>query len=406
MSEWTETTLGTVMTAVDVRNRDRVMSLVLSVTEGRGIIPQTEVFKKRIATDDTSKYKIIEPLDIAWNPYLLWTGAIGQWLGDEPGVTSPVYPVYRCREDQDARFWGLVLECGRLTPYFDSRAIGSIQRRRRTTPEVFTAAPVEAPPLPMQERIVEVIGAVDDQIAALDAEAAALGSVINSILDAYSDVGDGKTRPLDELTTSIGSGPSWAATDESDRPREGALPVIKITNTRPDGSIDLNTMAYVSGLPATTRVIGPSSLVMIRTNGNRSRIGNTYMPSDEMHGLAVSAFQFIIEALDSDTKDHLFVALRSPRVQKLMSENASGSTGLGNLAVRWLKTLEVPWPDAITREERVKTVAAADTRLTATRAEAERLRAVRASLLSSLLTPPGEPGHINVEMIEQEAVGG
>lgn len=72
----------------------------------------------------------------------------------------------------------MLLEGGVLTPYFDSRAIGSIARRRRTTMPVFEEAPTFIPPLPMQERMVEVISAVDDQVAALDAEAGALTAVL------------------------------------------------------------------------------------------------------------------------------------------------------------------------------------------------------------------------------------
>jgi type I restriction enzyme S subunit len=163
-------------------------------------------------------------------------------------------------------------------------------------------------------------------------------------------------KALGDLCPVIGSGPSWAAKDESSVPSEGAMTVLKITNTRPDGSIDLSELSYVSGLPARTKVIGATSLVMIRTNGNRERIGNVYLPSEEVHGAAVSAFQFILDALDAETRDYLYLVLRSPGIQHLMSESASGSTGLGNLAVRWLKTLEIPWPDAPVRKSQVAVI--------------------------------------------------
>lgn len=178
MSEWERSTLGEVLTEIKDKNADGSIDLVLSVTERRGIIPQTDVYKKRIATDDVTGYKVLSPGDIAWNPYLLWCGAIGQWLGDEPGVTSPVYPVYRAVAGQDSRFWGLVLESGHLTDYFDSTAIGSISRRRRTTPSVFEEAVVEVPPLAEQRRIVDVMAAVDAQIEALEVEASALATSV------------------------------------------------------------------------------------------------------------------------------------------------------------------------------------------------------------------------------------
>jgi len=249
----------------------------------------------------------------------------------------------------------------------------------------FYAATVTLPPAPIQDRIVEVIGAVDDQITALHAEAEATERLRDSLIDEFTSVAADDTKSLGELCSVISSGPSWAAKDESPVPSEGALTVLKITNTRPDGSIDLSELAYVAGLPARTKVIGPTSLVMIRTNGNRKRIGNVYLPPAEIHGAAVSAFQFTLDAVDTETRDYLYLALRSPAIQHLMSESASGSTGLGNLAVRWLKTLEIPWPDALVRESQVQSVRSIDAKLAATRAEAARLREVRAGLLSGLL---------------------
>lgn len=124
---------------------------------------------------------------------------------------------------------------------------------------------------------------------------------------------------------------------------------------------------------------------MIRTNGNRARIGNVYLPSDELHGAAVSAFQFTLDATDVETRDYLYLVLRSPRIQHKMSESASGSTGLGNLAVRWLKTLEVPWPDVESRKAQIEMVQAVDANIAATRTEVGVLRDVRTALLSGLL---------------------
>lgn len=200
--------------------------------------------------------------------------------------------------------------------------------------------------------------------------------VRDGLMDEFTGGASSDTQALGDLCPVIGSGPSWAAKDESSVPSEGALTVLKITNTRPDGSIDLSELAYVAGLPARTKVIGPTSLVMIRTNGNRQRIGNVYLPPEEVHGAAVSAFQFILDALDADTRDYLYMVLRSPGIQHLMSESASGSTGLGNLAVRWLKTLEIPWPDDQVRKSQVKVIGAVDDQIAALDKEARALDAL------------------------------
>ena len=136
---WIEATLREALEPIAIHPNGKDFPLVLSVTEKRGIIPQTEIFKHRIATDDISKYKVLEPMDIAYNPYLLWCGAIGQWKGTEAGVVSPVYECFRVKSNCEPRYLGYIFETGILTNYFDALAIGSIVRRRRTIPSDFIA---------------------------------------------------------------------------------------------------------------------------------------------------------------------------------------------------------------------------------------------------------------------------
>jgi restriction endonuclease S subunit len=164
---WIEATLREALEPIAIHPNGKDFPLVLSVTEKRGIIPQTEIFKHRIATDDISKYKVLEPMDIAYNPYLLWCGAIGQWKGTEAGVVSPVYECFRVKSNCEPRYLGYIFETGILTNYFDALAIGSIVRRRRTIPSDFIAAPIQLPPLSEQKRIVDLISSVDTYIKAL-----------------------------------------------------------------------------------------------------------------------------------------------------------------------------------------------------------------------------------------------
>jgi restriction endonuclease S subunit len=164
---WVEATLRDALEPIAHRPEGKDYPLVLSVTEKRGIIPQTEIFNHRIATDDISKYKVLEPMDIAYNPYLLWCGAIGQWQGTEAGVVSPVYECFRVKSNCEPRYMGYIFETGILTNYFDALAIGSIVRRRRTIPSDFIAAPIQLPPRPEQKRIVDLISSVDTYIEAL-----------------------------------------------------------------------------------------------------------------------------------------------------------------------------------------------------------------------------------------------
>ena len=383
--EWVETTLGKVLDPVKDRVGESESMQILSVTEKRGIIPQEQVFKKRIATEDISKYKVLRPLDIAYNPYLLWTGAVGQWLGSEPGATSPVYECFRAKEEVDPRYIGLVLESGLLTPYFDSTAIGSIRRRRRTTPAVFNAASISLPPLPVQRRIVDLMAHLDNHLANLQTERDAAAQLLSSLLSGWDNrVSHAPLRQFGDLCTPR-SGPSWKSSEETAHKTDGAKRVIKITNTRPDGSLDMSDETYVVGLPESVKLLNDRSLIIVRTNGNRDRIGNVYRPTPDAYGCAVSAFQFQAECESSDARDWLFWWLTSPARQRAMSEAASGTTGLGNLAAGWLKKMQVPWPTASERADLLAPVEALSTLIQNLGVEYNDTRILRSATLQELL---------------------
>lgn len=353
------------------------------LNRGRGLLYRDPVSGNATAYKKLNK---IGPSVLIYSRLKAFEGAITVTPNDLPeSFASQEFPTFSFTAHANPDFFRILTTTQRIWDALQGASKGMGGRRERVKPSDFLNIVMDIPPLSIQERIVEIIGTVDAQIAALDAESEAVTRVRERLLEQFANAAPGSTELLGELCTVIGSGPSWSAKDESSVPSEEARTVLKITNTKPDGSFDLSELAYVAGLPANTKVIGPTSLVMIRTNGNRNRIGNVYLPPEEVHGAAVSAFQFTLDAIDVETRDYLYVMLRSPRIQHLMSESASGSTGLGNLAVRWLKTLEIPWPEAGIRMAQVGAVRAADAHIAAIRLEARALRNLRAGMLSGML---------------------
>jgi type I restriction enzyme S subunit len=353
------------------------------LNRGRGLL-----YREPVAGSSTSYKQLnrISPGVLIYSRLKAFEGAITVTPDDLPeSFASQEFPTFSFASEADPDFFRILTTTQRVWDALQAVSKGMGGRRERVKPSDFLEIVMDIPPLPLQKRIVEVIGAVDDQVDALNAEIKAATRVRDGILDEFAASHTGKTRKLGELCPVIGSGPSWAAKDESSTPSREATVVLKITNTRPGGAIDLNELSFVVGLPASTRLIGPTSLVMIRTNGNRNRIGNVYLPPDEIQGAAVSAFQFTLDATDLETRDYLFCVLRSPRIQRQMSESASGSTGLGNLSVRWLKALEIVWPEADERKTLLELMSTVDSKINAVRAEADSLRKVRSVLLEGVL---------------------
>ncbi len=199
----------------------------------------------------------------------------------------------------------------------------------------------DLPPLDEQKRIADLLWAVERHRLSL---VEVRGSVRETLSEAEARrlAGLPSTARLGDLATTR-SGPSFSASQVHDSPVVGSVPVLGIPNTRPDGTMDLSDVGHVTGLADSVGRVGEGSLILIRTNGNRERIGNVYLPPLEAHGHAVSAFQFLMQVHNPKHQEYLFWVLNESGMQEKMSEGASGTVGLGNLAVRWLNEQQIPW---------------------------------------------------------------
>jgi type I restriction enzyme M protein len=126
---------------------------ILTCTENAGLVLQRERFSKRVATDDTSSYKIVRKTDIVYNPYLLWAGAIDQcWVVDE-GITSPAYVVLKLKEDFEPLIIGHILKSDFMKKWYWNISIGTHERRRTAPIDKFLNLTVTVPDFEVQKRI-------------------------------------------------------------------------------------------------------------------------------------------------------------------------------------------------------------------------------------------------------------
>jgi restriction endonuclease S subunit len=150
--------LGDLLEECDQRLGTKQEPEILTLTEGRGFVSQKERFRKRLANEDTSNYKLIGLNDIAFNPYLLWAGAIAQNTTWERAIISPAYPTFRVRRNYNARFVNYLLCGGFLASHFDAISFGSVPRKRRSTVKDFLELRIAPqPPLAEQERLVKML---------------------------------------------------------------------------------------------------------------------------------------------------------------------------------------------------------------------------------------------------------
>lgn len=130
---------------------------VLTCTESSGLVLQRERFAKRVATENTKKYKRVRRGDIVYNPYLLWKGSIDQCRIVDEGITSPAYEVFRVREGFHPSIVGKLLTSAKMIRRYDGISFGTVERRRRAAPAAFLDLTVEFPDGPEVAKLGEVL---------------------------------------------------------------------------------------------------------------------------------------------------------------------------------------------------------------------------------------------------------
>ena len=151
-------TLGEILEPVDERLGSRPEPTILTLTEKLGFVSQHVRFKKRVATEDTSAYRVVHRYDIAFNPYLLWAGAIAQNTNWEEAIISPVYPTFKIRRGFDPRFVNYRIHSEAMRLRYESISFGAVPRRRRAATQRFLELDAGFfPPLSEQRRIASVL---------------------------------------------------------------------------------------------------------------------------------------------------------------------------------------------------------------------------------------------------------
>ena len=199
------------------------------------------------------------------------------------------------------------------------------------------------PPVEEQRRIIELLSSASACCDAYGAARLRLSALRESLIAGAVRAATLKMQALRDLATVV-SGESWAGTNERPSGEEGALPVIGISSLRPDGSIEYDNPTYVLGLAAKRQLfrIDANSLLVIRTNGNAERIGNVYLATPEIEDRALSAFIFGCRFNSRRQAELAFEFMRGRAFQNWATSLVAGTTGLKNLPIGKLRTMEVP----------------------------------------------------------------
>lgn len=318
---------------------------ILTLTEHNGFVPQEERFNKRLATTDVSKYKVIRREDFAFNPYLLWAGALAQNDRFDVGVISPLYPTFRVRDGFDSSYLRHILLSPSIVQKYDTIAFGSVPRRRRSSVKDFLNLQLPAiPPLPEQRHIAAIL----DKATVLTAAVSQHGELVRSLWETtfnshYAALSDVEPSTLDECSV-IGSG----ITKGRKVPTSSELhdtPYLTVANVQ-DGYLALDEVKKIAVTEAEQEKYRlEHGDVLLTEGGDPDKLGRGTIWRDEVPGAINQNHVFRVRP-NGDQVDptYLALALRTPESRAYFHRQAKQTTGIATINKTQLRRTPVYLP--------------------------------------------------------------
>ena len=175
--EWEEKKLGELASKVNRRNRNLVVSRVLTNSATEGVIDQSDYFDRDIAVKgNTDNYHIVELNDFVYNPRISSSAPVGPISINKvgKGIMSPLYTIFKFHSGH-VHFFEHYFSTNIWHPYLKSIAnFGARFDRMNITSEGFFNMPLYVPYLDEQQKIAECLSDLDKDIEAESAKLEAL----------------------------------------------------------------------------------------------------------------------------------------------------------------------------------------------------------------------------------------
>jgi type I restriction enzyme, S subunit len=151
------------------------------------------------------------------------------------------------------------------------------------------------------------------------------------------------------------SGYTWSKDQESTISIDGSVRVLTVTNIQE--KLDLRSELYltqVSEKDKDRKAASKGWSIAVSSNGNRKRIGNAVFIEDDTDYLFASFLTgFIPKDSNVILPEYFFYWMSSQPVQERITSVSEGTTGLGNLDIRFLRNMDIKFPQEILAQKAI-----------------------------------------------------
>lgn len=165
---WEVKKLGEVFKKINIKNKDKLITQVLTNSAQYGVIAQEEFFDKSIATkENINNYYILNIDDFIYNPRISKFAPAGPISRNKYkiGCVSPLYTVFKMTANYNIDFYELYFKSNIWNRQaYNIANFGARFDRMNITDTDFFNMPIPVPPLAEQEKIAEILSLWDKAI--------------------------------------------------------------------------------------------------------------------------------------------------------------------------------------------------------------------------------------------------
>ncbi len=161
--EWKQIRLKKIINEERSRNKNRVITRVLSVTNHSGFVLPKDQFSRRVASDDLSNYKIVRKSEFGYNPSRINVGSFARLDDYDHGVLSPMYIIFSINDKLlDSDFFINWMKSHEAKQKITSSTQGSV--RDSVGFDALGSFLITLPPIEEQQKIAIILSTADKEI--------------------------------------------------------------------------------------------------------------------------------------------------------------------------------------------------------------------------------------------------
>lgn len=349
--------LGELIAAAQSRRAGGADLPVLSMTMHEGLVDQSAKFKKRVASADTSDYKVVSRGQLVVG-FPIDEGVLDFQSTYPEGIVSPAYGVWDLKDETstDRNYLRRFLRSPKALGYYKAKLRGSTARRRSLPASLFLELPVPYPSVDAQRRIAAILGQADSLREMRRKALSTLDSLEQAaFLESFGPPATWASRwamgTIGEMADDVQYGTASKAGED------GAWPIIRMGNVTDSGRLDLTDLKWIdlSGSEAARFTVRRGDLLFNRTN-SREKVGKTcVIETDEP--LAFAGYLVRVRLKPDHQPAFVNAYMTSSYGRALRFGMAKSAVNQANINATEMRSIPIALPPAALQKEFAEQVA-------------------------------------------------